>query len=124
MGRNTWESLPEQYRPLPQRSNIVISRQADYNVPDGVQLACSLEDVLSQAGKEDQCFVIGGSQIYHHVMENDLCDKLYITQVYSQKHCDVYFPKWDLKNWRGLYASTIYVDAKVGAYQFKIYQKK
>jgi dihydrofolate reductase len=59
MGRLTWESLPAKVRPLPGRRNFVISRQADY-LADGADVVTTLEDALTS----DECWVIGGEQIY------------------------------------------------------------
>ena len=59
MGRLTWESLPAKVRPLPGRRNVVITRQADY-LADGADVVTTLEDALTS----DECWVIGGEQIY------------------------------------------------------------
>lgn len=59
MGRLTWESLPAKVRPLPGRRNVVITRQADY-LADGADVVTTLEDALTG----DECWVIGGEQIY------------------------------------------------------------
>jgi dihydrofolate reductase len=59
MGRLTWESLPSKVRPLPGRRNVVITRQADY-LADGADVVTTLEDALTG----DECWVIGGEQIY------------------------------------------------------------
>ena len=58
MGRLTWESLPPKVRPLPGRTNVVVSRQADY-VADGADVVCSLDDAPL-----DDAWVIGGAQLY------------------------------------------------------------
>ncbi len=63
MGRKTWDSLPPKFRPLPGRTNIVITRNAGWRA-DGAQRASSLEDALAQAGDVPDIWVIGGAQIY------------------------------------------------------------
>ena len=63
MGRKTWDSLPPQFRPLPRRTYIVITRQADWQA-EGAQRAGSLEEALQLAGPAREAWVIGGAQIY------------------------------------------------------------
>ncbi|AQT80686.1 dihydrofolate reductase [Mycolicibacterium litorale] len=72
MGRRTWESLPAPVRPLPGRRNVVLTRQADY-MAHGATVVTDLEDALaedggqerSDSGMDPDCWVIGGSEIYH-----------------------------------------------------------
>ncbi|MGB3732828.1 dihydrofolate reductase [Microbacterium sp.] len=75
MGRRTWDSLPERFRPLPGRANIVITRQADW-AADGARRAASVADAL--AGLDDG-WVIGGSQIFGEVI--DRADRLEVTEL-------------------------------------------
>lgn len=63
MGRKTWDSLPPKFRPLPGRTNIVITRQADWQA-EGAQCAGSLKEALQLAGPAPEVWVIGGAQIY------------------------------------------------------------
>ena len=62
MGRKTWESLPEKFRPLPGRHNIVVSRNLDYKAP-GATLVSSLEDAIDLTRSADETFVIGGETL-------------------------------------------------------------
>ncbi|MBU3696893.1 dihydrofolate reductase [Dechloromonas sp.] len=89
MGRKTWESLPERFRPLPNRRNIVISRQADYPAP-GAEVAGSLEIGLNLASTAERVFIIGGEQIYRQAMP--LADRLEITEVDLEPEGDAWFP--------------------------------
>ncbi|GAA2836823.1 dihydrofolate reductase [Leucobacter komagatae] len=66
MGRRTWESLPERFRPLPGRENVVVSRDPDL-VIDGAQTATSLEDAIRLAGG-DRAWIMGGGQLYRDAM--------------------------------------------------------
>ncbi len=63
MGRKTWDSLPPKFRPLPGRTNIVITRQADWQA-EGAQRAGSLEEALQLAAPAPEVWIIGGAQIY------------------------------------------------------------
>ena len=91
MGRKTYESIG---RPLPKRTNIIITRNADYKV-DGCITCTSLEDAIAEAKKHDdqEIFIIGGGQIYTQGLE--LSDKLYLTIVDSSFEADAFFPEYD-----------------------------
>src|SRR5580658_3769073 len=91
MGRKTWESLPEKFRPLPGRLNIVVTRQEHYEA-DGAITSPSLEDAfeIARAEKSDELFVIGGGELYKEALP--LADKLYMTIVDDEKDADVFFP--------------------------------
>ncbi|MFA4936868.1 MAG: dihydrofolate reductase [Patescibacteria group bacterium] len=96
MGRTTWESLPEKYRPLPNRINIVLTRKRDFKVPDGVILASAIDetlDILSTLGNGvDQFFVIGGASVYAQAVIHPACNKVYLTEIDKVYDCDTYFP--------------------------------
>ncbi len=97
MGRKTWESLPERFRPLPGRHNIVISRQAGYAAP-GADLADSLENGLQRASTAERLFVIGGEQIYRQALP--LADRLEITEVDLAPDGDAWFPEIPAVDWQ------------------------
>lgn len=94
MGRKTWDSIPEGFRPLAGRSNIVISRQPDLCL-DGAKLAGSLEQALEMADSSSDCFVIGGAAIYELALAHPDCGDLFITEVDSEFDCEVFFPALD-----------------------------
>ena len=94
MGRKTWESLG---RPLPNRTNIVITRNPDYK-PEGALVASSLESALELAGQDEEKFIIGGGEIYRQAMV--LADKLYITHVECSYEGDTTFPEILAEQWR------------------------
>ena len=96
MGRKTWESLPPRFRPLPNRRNIVISRQADYAAP-GAEVADSLENALKLASTATLVFIIGGEQIYRQAMA--LADRLEITEVDLEPEGDAWFPEIAAVDW-------------------------
>ena len=97
MGRKTWESIPEKYRPLPKRLNIVITRQENYDVPEGVELFSSI-DAAFDAHKGEDIMVIGGGGIYEQTIER--ADRLYMTHVHREVPGDVFFPKIDESIWK------------------------
>ncbi|PIZ95957.1 MAG: hypothetical protein COX80_02880 [Candidatus Magasanikbacteria bacterium CG_4_10_14_0_2_um_filter_33_14] len=92
MGRNTWESIPEKFRPLPNRKNIVITRDIKYMVPEGVEVYSSIDEALEKY-KNENVFIIGGASIYKQTI--DQADKLYITEVHQQVDGDAFFPEID-----------------------------
>ena len=63
MGRKTWDSLPARFRPLPGRTNVVITRQPDW-ADSGAHTATSLADALAQCSQSEEVWIIGGAQIY------------------------------------------------------------
>ncbi len=98
MGRKTWESIPDRFRPLPSRINVVITSQDDYILPAGVIKAGSLEEALRvycDEARDDvgAVFVIGGAQVYAEAIKNILCERIYLTRIHEVADCDVFFPK-------------------------------
>jgi len=95
MGRVTWDSIPDRWRPLPGRLNAVISRQVDLALPPGVLRAGSLPQALQQARAQvdvERLFVLGGAQIYRVALALDTCRRIYLTRVLARHACDAFFP--------------------------------
>lgn len=88
MGRKTWESLG---RPLPHRTNIVITRQQNYAAP-GATVALSLEQALSHCEGQDEVFVIGGAEIY--ALALPIAQRLLISHVATTTEGDACFPNF------------------------------
>ncbi len=91
MGRKTWETIPDRFRPLAGRDNIVVSRNRELDVGQEARLVHSFEEALAVpvAGK---CFVIGGGTLYAEALEHPDCRVLYITQVEGDFECDTQMP--------------------------------
>ena len=97
MGRKCHESIG---RPLPNRENIVITRQDEY-VSEGCTVVGSLHEAIKNAvdtGAEE-AFVIGGGEIYNHALLEDLVDRVYFTQVHAEVDGDIVFPEIDTEVW-------------------------
>lgn len=94
MGRRTFESLPDAYRPLPNRRNLVLSRRVSYAVP-GAEVFDDLPAALAAAGHD--CFVIGGAAIY--VQALPCCTRVYATEINALIDGDVRFPELDADTW-------------------------
>lgn len=95
MGRKTWESIPEKFRPLPERTNIVITRDSSYDAP-GAVLAQSFPEALSlarDAEGADEIFAIGGQQVYECALP--FATNLYLTLIDDEKEGDAFFPAYE-----------------------------
>jgi dihydrofolate reductase len=114
MGRKTWESIPERFRPLPNRNNIVISR--NINSLEGIDVCSSVEEALEKAKSYDrEIFIIGGSSIYEQFLP--LTDKMYISYLKEEFDGDTYFPNFNKEDWK-------VVERKdFTEFEFVVYQK-
>jgi dihydrofolate reductase len=99
-GRKNYESIPPKFRPLPNRTNIVVTRQTGYRAPGAIVMH-SLENALAEARKleNDTCFIIGGGELYREALQKDLADKLIITHVNTTPQADTFFPEIAPENW-------------------------
>ena len=97
MGRKTFESLG---KPLPNRTHLVITRNSDFQVPEGHHVFKSVEDAFIYCNKLgiEKLYVIGGGEIYKQTMP--LADELVITEVDAEPEGDTYFPEIDPNNWK------------------------
>ena len=97
-GRKNYESIPEKYRPLKDRVNIVVTNQNSYEAP-GAEVVYSVEEgiELARNAGEAQLFIIGGGQIYKQTLA--MADRLYITEVKSTFEGDTYFPEIEESDW-------------------------
>lgn len=97
MGRKTYESVVARLGgPLPQRTNVVISRQKNYSVPAGVFSFGSPDEAFERFRNKD-IFVIGGGQIYAQTMSR--ADTLYVTHIARSVDGDTHFPRIDPAKW-------------------------
>ena len=129
MGRKTYESIG---RPLPNRRNIVITRETDYQ-KDGIEVVNSLPEALKIASLEQgkkfeenddeiEVFIIGGGQIYNEAIAN--ADKLYITHVDATLPADTYFPEISCEEWEKTSSESHEADEKNPyPYTFSEYRK-
>ena len=96
MGRKTWDSLPK--KPLPGRSNIVVTRDADF-AAEGAMAAHSFDEALAVARKENpgEIMVIGGAQIYAAALP--LAERVYLTEVHVAAEGDTFFAPFAVGVW-------------------------
>lgn len=93
MGRKTYESLG---RPLPNRTNVVVSRQ-ELEIP-GCRVVHSLDEALALFPGDEEVFIIGGAQIYAEALPR--ADRFYLTRVFHDYEGDTRFPEWNEAQWR------------------------
>lgn len=96
MGRKTWASIG---RPLPGRTNVVVSRDPELSLPDGVVLVDGLAAAIERAGAagDDEVFVIGGGELYRAALPQ--ADRIYLTRIHADVEGDASFPPMDASEW-------------------------
>jgi dihydrofolate reductase len=92
MGRRTWDSLPDRFRPLPGRRNVVITSNETWQA-EGAERAGSLRDALRLLEGAPEVFVIGGATLYTEALR--LADELLLTEIDAEVEGDTFFPSWD-----------------------------
>lgn len=127
MGRKTYESIG---KPLPGRSNIIITRQADYQPPganNSVRVVASLEQARELAEDiclidgQDEAMIIGGAEIY--TLALPLVDRMYLTEVHAEVEGDARFPEFDRAAWRKVAGEDFAAEGpNPYAYSFNIYE--
>lgn len=99
-GRKNYESIPEKFRPLPNRENAVLTRNGVYDAPN-CKVFSSLESCLEHYANESErtVFIIGGGQIYNEALLLDEIDEMYITHVNVELDADTFFPTFEENKW-------------------------
>ena len=123
-GRKNYESIPEKYRPLNNRTNIIITRSENYDAPGAIVVSSISEGIeyAKQKG-EKELFVIGGGTIYCQTLK--WADRLYITEVKGEFEGDTYFPEFDKTEWNEVSRNSNKSDEKHAvAYDFVVYERK
>lgn len=119
MGRKTYESMG---KPLPNRRNIVISRNPELKF-DGCEMAANIDEAVRLVSNDDEVFIIGGGEIYKQAWE--LADKLYLTRVHTDKDGDTIIPAINENEWVEEFRESHPADEKhLYAYSFIIYSRK
>jgi len=100
MGRKNYDSIPERFRPLPNRENAVLTRNTEFEA-EGCKVFHSLEDCLSYyEGESDRTvYIIGGGEIYRQAIVLNCIDEMYITHVDKVYNADTFFPEFNEENW-------------------------
>jgi len=100
MGRKNYLSIPEKFRPLPNRTNIILTKKSAFKA-DKCKVFNSLEKAIeySQSTGEKNPFIIGGGQLYKYALKKNIVDIIYLTRIHADIKGDTFFPKLNLKNW-------------------------
>lgn len=123
MGRKNYDSIPEKFRPLPNRTNIVLTNQKDFAAP-GCIVVNKLEDgiAIAKNANETELFIIGGAEIYNLAMP--YANQLYLTEIDTELDGDTFFPTIDYENWKTVSRTHHPIDAKHKyAMDFVVYSK-
>ncbi|MCB9360057.1 MAG: dihydrofolate reductase [Flavobacteriales bacterium] len=124
-GRKNYISIPQKFRPLPNRTNLVLTRQTDFN-DEGSFTFYNLESAIdfAKSNNETELFIIGGGQIYKEALEKNLIDKMYVTHVHHHFEADTFFPEIDKNLWEKISVNAHEKDEKHPyAYSFVVYEK-
>lgn len=123
MGRKNYDSLHDKFKPLPNRTNIVITRQKDFKAPGCIVLNAvepGLE--IAQKNSEEECFIIGGAEIYKLAMPHTT--RLYLTEIDAHIEGDTYFPDFKKEDWKEISRKHHPADERHKyAFDFVIYDK-
>lgn len=93
MGRKTWESIPENFRPLAGRKNVVLTSANDYKA-DGATVVSSFDEALKLADEKiEKIFILGGGQVFNDTISRPDLTGIYLTKIHANYDCDTYFPK-------------------------------
>lgn len=124
MGRKNFESIPHNFRPLPNRTNIIITRQTNYSAKDCITVN-SVEEALEIAKKDGDAepFIIGGGEIYKIALEKKIVDRIYLTRVHHSFDGDTFFQELG-ENWEEVERIDCNADEKhTYNYSFLIFEK-
>ncbi|MCC7529120.1 MAG: dihydrofolate reductase [Candidatus Melainabacteria bacterium] len=124
VGRKTWESIPEKRRPLKDRLNVILTKNAAITAPEGVLVCNSLEKALKalQGIAHERCFIIGGAQIYKEALQHPLLTTIHLTRIMQEFDCDAHFPPIDDRF--ALQAVSDTMKENDIEYRFQRYEKK
>lgn len=124
MGRKNYESIPKKFRPLPNRTNIVVTRQTDYEAPGCIVVNSIPQGIdIAIENHEPEVFIIGGAEIYTQSMA--VANRLYLTEIKTSLEGDAFFPSFDVHAWHEVSRTHHPMDDKhIYAFDFVIYEKK
>jgi dihydrofolate reductase len=122
-GRKNYESIPMKFRPLPNRTNIVVTNQNNYAAP-GAVVVSSIDEGIAKAkeANEKELFIIGGAEIYKQTL--NISDRIYLTKIYHTFDGDAFFPTLDTNEWKEVARKEGLVNEKnIYQHDYLIYEK-
>eukprot|EP00401_Gymnodinium_catenatum_P015097 CAMPEP_0117489624 /NCGR_PEP_ID=MMETSP0784-20121206/17133_1 /TAXON_ID=39447 /ORGANISM="" /LENGTH=489 /DNA_ID=CAMNT_0005284361 /DNA_START=45 /DNA_END=1514 /DNA_ORIENTATION=- len=131
MGRKTWESIPEKFRPLADRVNVVLTSSASAPgftspYPEGVLVAASVAnamEMLSTMEAVEEIFVIGGQAAYQEAVGRKDCSRIYLTRIGKDLECDAFFAAFDEAHFHVVHMSTTRSKDAL-PYDFVVYERR
>jgi dihydrofolate reductase len=120
MGRRTWESLPDRFRPLPGRRNVVVTRNPEWRGA-GAERAGSLREALDLVEGAERVFVIGGAELYASALP--LADELVLTEIDADVEGDTFFPAFPRSAFEE-FTREPHVSADGTAFAFVTYERR
>jgi len=124
-GRKNYISIPQKFRPLKNRTNLVLTKQNNFNEENCI-ICNSLEEaiIIAKNNDENEVFIIGGGQIYQEALSKNMVDKMYITHVHENFEADTFFPKFETSKWKKIKENHLLKDEKhLYDYSFVVYEK-
>jgi dihydrofolate reductase len=123
MGRKNYDSLLDKFKPLPNRTNIVVTRQKNLNAPGCIVVNDIDKSIaIAKENGEKEAFIIGGAEIYK--MTLPVSNKLYLTEIEAEVDGDTYFPEFDRNEWKETSRVHHPADARHKfAFDFVIYER-
>ena len=124
MGRKNYDSIPQKFKPLPNRVNIVVTRQGHFQAP-GCMVVDSLEKgiEISRKNKEVETFIIGGAEIYK--LGLPYATRLYLTEIQAEINGDTFFPPVEMKEWKETFRQHHDKDERhAHSFDFVVYDKR
>jgi dihydrofolate reductase len=123
MGRKNYDSIPEKFRPLPNRTNIVVTHQTNFKAP-GCIVTHSVEEGIEIAARngEPETFIIGGADIFR--LGFNYANKLYLTEINALIAGDIFFPEFNKADWREISRTHHAADDRhLYSFDFVVYDK-
>ncbi|MFT7614066.1 MAG: dihydrofolate reductase [Parvicellaceae bacterium] len=125
MGRRNYDSIPDKYRPLPGRTNVIVTRNLDFKAENCLvfhTLKEAIENAIAEGDQEP--FVIGGGQIYKLSLEEGLVDRMYLSHVHGTFEGDTFFPDFKDEEWNVVSSKKTEADDRNPyAFTVKVYEK-
>lgn len=123
MGRKNYNSIPAKFKPLPNRTNIVVTHQVNFKAP-GCIVVDSLEKGLkiAESNSERETFIIGGAEIYR--LGLPYATRLYLTEIHAEINGDTFFPEFDKRAWKETSRQSHHKDERHAySFDFVVYEK-
>lgn len=121
MGRKNWDSIPDKYRPLPDRVNVVVTRNTNFQSDECAVFPTVEAAIDAYKNGEQDVYIIGGGQVYKYALDHDLVGEMFITEIEAEFDADAFFPDFEETDWKRELIAEHEIDER-HEYAFKIYR--